>query len=126
VTTHYMDEAEYCNRLALIDQGRIVLIGTPTEIKRTAIKGVLWLVECEPLGRGLDLIKRAMGVLDAAVFGAALHVVADPAKPAATELPSYLAAQGVRVGRIEPINPSLEDAFVALTSRTLSAGEARQ
>ncbi len=115
VTTHYMDEAEYCNRLALIERGRIVQMGTPTDIKRTAIKGDLLLIECSPLGRGLELMKRAPGVLDAAVFGAALHVVITPAAAAIADLTGYLAAHDVRVARIEPISPSLEDAFVALT-----------
>jgi ABC-2 type transport system ATP-binding protein len=115
VTTHYMDEAEYCNRLALIDRGRIVQMGTPTEIKGAAIKGQLLLIECSPLGRGLDLIKRAPGVLDAAVFGAALHVVVTPSPQAVAELAAYLAARDVQVARVEPIGASLEDAFVALT-----------
>ncbi len=115
VTTHYMDEAEYCNRLALIDRGRIVQMGTPTEIKRTAIKGELLLVECSPLGRALELVKRAPGVLDAAVFGAALHVVISPAPDAMAGLAAYLTAHEVQVTNVEAINPSLEDAFVALT-----------
>jgi ABC-2 type transport system ATP-binding protein len=126
VTTHYMDEAEYCNRLALVDRGRIVASGTPTEIKRTAIAGDLLLVECAPLGRGLDVIKAAPGVLDAAVFGAALHVVVSAAPRALTELPAYLSAQGIRVDRIESIAPSLEDAFVALTGAGRLQDEAVQ
>ncbi len=117
VTTHYMDEAEYCNRLALIDAGLIVAAGSPSEIKRTAIKGDLLLVECAPLGRGLELIKAQPGVVDAAVFGAALHVVVSAAEKARVELAAAMAAAGVKASRIEPISPSLEDAFVALTGR---------
>src|SRR5208337_1077181 len=56
VTTHYMDEAEYCNRLVLIDRGRIVAMGTPTELKTRSMKGELLLVECEPLGPGLEAL----------------------------------------------------------------------
>src|SRR5271157_3031470 len=78
VTTHYMDEAEYCNRLVLIDRGRIVAMGTPTELKTRSMKGQLLLVECEPLGQGLEALHHVPGVLDAAVFGSSLHVaVAD-------------------------------------------------
>ena len=73
VTTHYMDEAEYCNRLVLIDRGRIVAMGTPTELKTRSLKGQLLLVECEPLGPGLEALSQAPGVLDAAVFGSSLH-----------------------------------------------------
>jgi ABC-2 type transport system ATP-binding protein len=122
ITTHYMDEAEYCNRLALIDEARIVEMGTPTEIKQTAIRGDLLLIECSPLGGGLAAVKQAPGVIDASVFGAALHVVVSAGQQPLTELPAFLAAHGVRVGRIELISPSLEDAFVSLTgSRALSS-----
>ena len=117
VTTHYMDEAEYCNRLALIDRGRIVALGTPTELKQTAMEGELVLVECEPLGPALDLVQRAPEVLDAAVFGSALHVLVPDADAAIHALESYLPARGIRLGHMEPIRPSLEDVFVSLTAR---------
>lgn len=126
VTTHYMDEAEYCNRLALINQGLIVAMGTPTEIKRLAIKGSLLLVECDPLGRALAVIKDAVGVIDASVFGAALHVAVDEARQPLTELPAFLASHEVRVDRIELISPSLEDAFVSLTGDRTFSDEAAQ
>ena len=61
VTTHYMDEAEYCNRLVLIDRGRIVAMGTPTELKTRSMKGQLLLVECEPLGPGLEALTPGAG-----------------------------------------------------------------
>ncbi|MFZ0890171.1 MAG: ABC transporter ATP-binding protein, partial [Candidatus Binataceae bacterium] len=54
VTTHYMDEAEYCNRLALIDRGRMVALGTPAELKLRHMAGDLLLVECAPLREALD------------------------------------------------------------------------
>ena len=126
VTTHYMDEAEYCNRLALVDQGSIVAAGTPTEVRRSAVAGDLLLVECMPLGRALDILKAAPGVLDAAVFGAALHIVVHDSARALSELPAYLRAQDIRVDRIEPIAPSLEDAFVALTGGRRLHGKAMQ
>ncbi len=122
VTTHYMDEAEYCNRLALIEAGRLVATGSPSELKRGAIRGDLLLVECAPLGRGLEIIKRQPGVLDAAVFGAALHVVVGAADRARAELPAALASAGVATSRIEPIAPSLEDAFVALAGKRHDLG----
>jgi ABC-2 type transport system ATP-binding protein len=121
VTTHYMDEAEYCNRLALIESGRIVAMGTPGEIKQLAIHGNLLLIEAEPLGEALAAVKRAPGVTDASVFGAALHVVVGDQK-SGRELPALLAARGIRVDRIEPIAPSLEDAFVSLTGDKPAGG----
>jgi ABC-2 type transport system ATP-binding protein len=115
VTTHYMDEAEYCNRLVLIDRGRIVAMGTPTELKSRYMKGQLLLVECEPLGPGLEVIRRAPGVLDAAVFGSSLHAVVADAQLALPKVREALEANHLRVGRLEQIPPSLEDVFVSLT-----------
>jgi ABC-2 type transport system ATP-binding protein len=115
VTTHYMDEAEYCNRLVLIDRGRVVAMGTPTELKSRHMKGQLLLVECEPLGPGLEAIRRAPGLLDAAVFGSSLHAVVVDAQAALPRIREVLEARGIRVGRLEQIPPSLEDVFVSLT-----------
>jgi drug efflux transport system ATP-binding protein len=123
VTTHYMDEAEYCNRLVLIDRGRIVAMGTPTELKRGSMKGQLLLVECEPLGPGLEALRSAPGVEDAAVFGRALHAVVADARAAAGPIREALAARNVVVSRIEAIPPTLEDVFVSLTT-TRGAREA--
>ena len=112
VSTHYMDEAEYCNRLALIDRGRLVAVGTPTELKRTSLAGTLLLVEGEPLGEALAALEGAPGVLEAAVFGDALHVLVPDVDRALAALPGLLAARGVRCRRIAVIPPSLEDVFV--------------
>jgi len=116
VTTHYMDEAEYCDRLLLIDRGRIVALGTPAELKSRAMRGQLLRVVCEPLGPGLDALQHAPEVLDAAVFGNTIHaVVADPAA-ARTSIAGVLAGHHVEVGEISVISPSLEDVFVSLTA----------
>jgi ABC-2 type transport system ATP-binding protein len=116
VTTHYMDEAEYCNRLVLIDRGRIVGMGTPSELKSQYMKGQLLLVECEPLGPGLEALRATPGVLDAAVFGRSLHAVVADAQAALPRIKQVLEAQRVQVGRLEQIPPSLEDVFVSLTA----------
>ncbi len=123
VTTHYMEEAEYCNRLALIYRGKIVALGTPTELKQRSMKGELLLVECEPLGSAVEALQSAPGVMDAAVFGNALHLVVPQAAPAIPVLQSYLAGRGIRVSRMEPIRASLEDVFVALTTSRAEPGK---
>ncbi len=116
VTTHYMEEAEYCNRLALIFRGQIVALGTPTELKRDSMKGELLLIECEPLGEALEALQSAPDVTDAAVFGNALHLVVPDAGAAAPIMQEYLTSRGIRVRRINRIRPSLEDVFVSLTT----------
>jgi ABC-2 type transport system ATP-binding protein len=124
VTTHYMDEAEYCNRLVLIFQGRIVASGSPTELKQRAMSGELLLVECEPLGVALDLLQQTPDVSDVAVFGNALHVVVPDAKAAIPRIRTALSQHGARVTKMEPIRPSLEDVFVSLTAAQEKAGRA--
>jgi ABC-2 type transport system ATP-binding protein len=125
VTTHYMEEAEYCNRLALIFRGKIVALGTPSELKRDSMKGELLLVECEPLGDAVEALQSAPSVMDAAVFGNALHLVVADAARAVPQLESYLADRGVKVTRMEKIRPSLEDVFVSLTTGREAAEESK-
>jgi ABC-2 type transport system ATP-binding protein len=116
VTTHYMDEAEYCNRLVLLDRGRIVAMGTPTELKSQHMKGQLLMIECLPLGPALELLQTVPEVLDAAVFGSGIHAVVADAAVMAPKIRELLLARQFRPGRIEQIAPSLEDVFVSLTA----------
>jgi ABC-2 type transport system ATP-binding protein len=116
VTTHYMDEAEYCNRLMMIDRGRMVAVGTPAELKHRHGEGHLLLVEAHPLGAAIEAIQDGPGVVDAAVFGAAIHVTVRDRDLAVAAMREHLAARGVTLDRVEVIAPSLEDVFVALAA----------
>jgi ABC-2 type transport system ATP-binding protein len=116
VTTHYMEEAEYCNRLALIFRGKIVALGTPTELKRNSMRGELLLVECQPLGDAMEALQQTPGVMDAAVFGNALHLVVENAAAAEPNIRAVLNQKGITLSRISTIRPTLEDAFVSLTT----------
>jgi ABC-2 type transport system ATP-binding protein len=125
VSTHYMDEAEYCHRAALINQGRLIAIGSPEQLKRTALGGELLLVECDALGPTLAALQQAPGVQDCSVFGSALHLLVTNAERAIAELPSYLEAKGLWLSRITRIDASLEDVFVQLiTADTVSGRQA--
>jgi ABC-2 type transport system ATP-binding protein len=123
VTTHYMEEAEYCNRLALIFRGQIVALGTPSELKQKSMKGELLAVECEPLGSAVEVLQSAPDVIDAAVFGNALHLVVRDATAAIPQVKKYLSDRSIMVGRVEKIHPSLEDVFVSLTTASGSGKE---
>ena len=116
VTTHYMEEAEYCNRLAMIYRGRMVALGTPTELKQKYMKGELLLVECEPLGPAVEALKSAPDVIDAAVFGNALHLVVGNVETATPVITEFLRQRAIHTTNVEKIQPSLEDVFVSLTS----------
>ncbi len=117
VTTHYMDEAEYCDRLALIYRGKIVALGTPTELKlETLARGVLE-VACEPLIPTLDLLKKEPWVWEAAVFGENLHVIGREGSDIETQIAVLFQNHGILLKGMERIPPSLEDVFVALVER---------
>ena len=117
VSTHYMDEAEYCNRVALIDRGRLVALGAPGELRARRLGGVLYEIACAPLGAALQALARAPGVSEAAIFGDKLHVVLGAGGLDPAELPGRLAAQGIEAGPARAVAPSLEDVFVQLVSR---------
>jgi drug efflux transport system ATP-binding protein len=120
VSTHYMDEAEYCNRLALMFRGELVALGTPTQLKQKSMKGELLLVECTPLAGAIDRIEPAAGLLDVAVFGNALHLVVSDATSAIPQIRTRLQENGIEVTKIERIRPGLEDVFVSLTGTRAS------
>jgi len=115
VSTHYMDEAEYCNRIALINRGRLIALGTPQELKRGSLDGELLALERdEGVAAAGALLAQAAGVRDVAVFGSGLHVVVDDATRRGPELVAWLASQGVSGTRARRIEASMEDSFVHL------------
>ena len=112
VTTHYMDEADYCDRLALIYRGRIIAEGTPAELRQEHMKKNVLEIE-------VDKTVDAVGILsgsryEAAVFGSLIHSTVDDSDAAARDIRALLEQSGIRVGKIGKITPSLEDVFVAL------------
>jgi len=121
VSTHYMDEAEYCNRIALIDRGRLIALDAPGELKRRSLDGALLLVECDTLGPAIAALQGAPGVREVATFGNTLHVLVEDAEASRVTLPPVLAAKGVHVTRIVPIAPTIEDIFVQLVGRNAEA-----
>jgi ABC-2 type transport system ATP-binding protein len=117
VTTHYMDEAEYCGRLALIYQGKIIALGTPSELKlKTLSQGVLE-VECDPLVPALDLLKKEPWISESAVFGDGLHVIGKEGVDLEREINVLFQKHGILLKRMGWIRPSLEDVFVSLIEK---------
>ncbi len=124
ITTHYMDEAEYCNRIALINGGRLAALGTPGELKRRAIRGEILLVEGDDPGAMLEALQGAPAVRDVAPFGSSLHIVVDDAARDTPSIEARLEERGLGWSRIEPIKPTLEDVFVHLVGGDGARGAA--
>jgi len=114
VTTHYMDEAEYCDRIGLVYRGELIALGSPNELKTGVMREAVLEVACARPQDALEVAERCASVREAALFGAGLHAVAADASHATAELRAALDAAGCTVSRIEPITPSLEDVFVSL------------
>ncbi len=114
VTTHYMDEAEYCDRLALIYRGELIAQGTPEKLKHEAMHEDVLEVLCQRPEAAMEALAGLASVKEVALFGSSLHLVADDGDRAAAETRSRLAEQGFHVQQVERIVPSLEDVFVSL------------
>jgi ABC-2 type transport system ATP-binding protein len=114
VSTHYMDEAEYCHRLALMYRGRVIALGTPAELKAGLTEhSLLNLDASDPLDT-MRALEGLEGVRDVAVFGGGLHVTVDDVESTSARVRERLGAQGIEVRKLERIEPSMEDVFVAL------------
>ena len=116
VSTHYMDEAEYCNRIALIDAGRLVAMGSPGELRGLDLGGALFELGGVAAGAALAALREMPGVIEAAIFGDRLHVLVRDAATAERMGP-FLKRRAVEPGALRPIAPSLEDVFVRLVAR---------
>jgi len=114
VTTHYMDEAEYCDRLALIYRGELIAIGTPQKLKTELMQEDVLEVLCERPQDAMDEIEKLDGIKEVALFGKGLHVVAEDGEAAVPAVRELLGRRGYAAARVEKIVPSLEDVFVSL------------
>jgi len=114
VTTHYMDEAEYCDRLGLIYKGELIAIGTPEELKTKLMQEKILEVLCETPQAALEEVATLPEVKEAALFGKGLHVVTDQEEKASAAIRRLLTEKGYQFTSIEKIVPSLEDVFVSL------------
>lgn len=115
VTTHYMDEAEYCDRIALIYRGEIIALGTSESLKTEHMKETIIDISCSSPNEAMEILEGFEGIKETALFGKGIHVVAiDLATDLIPNIRRHLEAEGFDVGRIETITPSLEDVFVSM------------
>jgi ABC-2 type transport system ATP-binding protein len=124
VTTHYLDEAEYCRRIGLMVDGRLVALDTPAALKREWVPDRVLLVRGRNLADGAGALRASPGVRAAEPFGAGLHVRVDPAAWTAASVGSLLAGKGGEGVSVEESEPSLEDVFLAVVGRGSSDAEA--
>ena len=122
VSTHYMDEAEYCHRLALMNRGKIIALGAPAELKQEMQSHcILSLESSDPL-ESMKALEGEPGIADVAVFGAGLHVKAVEEAAAMARIRQVLAQRQIRIDHLEVIPPSMEDVFVSLIEEQERSG----
>ena len=112
VTTHYMDEAEYCERVGVMRDGKLLAMDTPTNLKRTIITGNVWEVFAHPLEQGLEILHEMDGVERVGLAGDHLRVISQRVGKEA--LQSLLSRNKIQIEKIERGEPTLEDVFLAL------------
>jgi ABC-2 type transport system ATP-binding protein len=114
VSTHYMDEAEYCHRLALMYRGSVIALGTPAELKHDLGGFALLQLETADLLGAIEALEGLHEIDDVAVFGSGLHVRTTDAAAADRVIRDRLASKQILIHRLAPITASLEDVFVSL------------
>ncbi|WP_295799379.1 ABC transporter ATP-binding protein [uncultured Microbulbifer sp.] len=115
VSSHYMDEAERCHRLAILDRGRLVADGSPAELMAD-LEGRTLLVETDHQRQAKQAILSVPGVISAAQIGNSLRILGERGQGSADSVRAALKSAGI-AGRVSETEPSLEDVFVAVTNQ---------
>jgi ABC-2 type transport system ATP-binding protein len=116
VTSHYLDEDEFCDQLALLHQGRLIALGAPQELK-SAIGGEILAIYPDRLDEAFDVVQSLPPVTMVAIFGNSLHVVTSNPEEARVVVQKALEARQISIRRLAQIPPTLEDAFIAMITR---------
>ncbi len=114
VTTHYLDEAEYCNRIIMIQDGVVVAEGSPRELKTRVIKTPVYEVDCSDVMAAMDLLAKESWIETVSLFGTSLHICATAIGDSEGQIENFLFESGIRVQRVERITPTLEHVFIQL------------
>jgi ABC-2 type transport system ATP-binding protein len=118
VTTHYMDEAELCQRVGFISQGRLVAIDSPSRLKQTQMRGQVLEISVPKPDRAMRILKAAqqsgqVALDEVALYGAQIHAVVPDAKKYKDIIRALLASENIEITTIEWIAPTLEDVFIS-------------
>lgn len=120
VTTHYMDEAEYCERVGVMRDGKLLAMDTPTNLKKSIITGDVWEVFAHPLEKGMQILSAMDGVERVGLTGDHLRVISSQASTEQSRsvqkgaMHGLLSREGLSVEKIERGEPTLEDVFLSL------------
>jgi ABC-2 type transport system ATP-binding protein len=126
VTTHYMEESEYCDRLGIIYRGELIALGTPRTLKTEHMPEAVLEIDCARPSEAMGALERLPAVKEVALFGKGLHAVAADPVAAERAIRAALTSGGFQLSRLERITPTLEDVFVSLIEARDRAAGAQQ
>jgi ABC-2 type transport system ATP-binding protein len=114
ITTHYMDEAEHCNRVAFMYRSNLLAFDTPNGLKSTYLKGAAWDLAASPLLETVEELSHMDGIAQASLHGDRAHVIVDPSQWTPDKLVSSLGEKGFAIQSVESVQSTLEDVFILL------------
>jgi len=117
VTTHFLEEAEYCNDIIMINAGTIIANGSPRELKSNYITTPILEIQCDTVIEAMALIEHEPWALETSVFGTYLHVTVPDEPAARAAIDALLTSHHIAYRTIDRITPSLEDVFIYLLDR---------
>ncbi len=124
VTTHFLDEAEYCNDIVLINAGKLIAAGSPTELKTQRIKRpILEVTPTSGVVEALETLREKPWAIETSVFGTSLHVMVEDEEEGRRLIAQALAEKGIGISRVERIVPSLEDVFLYVLEKDTEASQ---
>ncbi|MDR3666208.1 MAG: ABC transporter ATP-binding protein [Ignavibacteriaceae bacterium] len=117
VTTHYLEEAEYCGNIILINAGKLIAEGNSKELKSKYLTNTILEIECTPVIDSLSILEKASFVDETSIFGNQIHIIVNDKYTGKEQIKSLLQAKNITVKSIENIIPSLEDVFIHLLEK---------
>ena len=114
VTTHYLEEAEYCNNIILINAGKLIAEGTSKELKTNYLKNTILEIECEKVVAAMEILEKENFVDETSIFGNQIHIIVNDKFKNMEQVKDILNKNSIMVSRINKIVPTLEDVFIHL------------
>ena len=117
VTTHYLEEAEYCNNIILIDSGKLIAEGNPKELKERYIQNKILEIECERISEAIEILSKEFFVEETNIFGNSIHISVNNFYQSEEQIKNVLSANSINVFRVSEVTPTLEDVFIHLVDK---------
>lgn len=118
VTTHYLEEAEYCNNIILINAGKLIAEGSSQNLKTNYLTNTILEVECERVVDAMEILEQQSFVDETSIFGNNLHLSVNDTYKGDAQITNLLSKyNSIKINRINKITPTLEDVFIHLLEK---------